>query len=385
MNFTEEKKKLHDDIRDFVERELNPHAAEWEKAGEFPAKEIWQKLGKAGFLGISKPKVYGGRGENYFMESVATDALNFSTCEGLILGIIAHTNMCTPALAQFGSQELKQEFLAPAISGEAIACVAVTEESAGSDVANIKTQARPDGDDLIINGTKMWAGNCTYATWCCLLAQTSDDDPHKNKSLICVNMDEPGISISEPFKKLGGNMWPSAFIEFKDVRVPKKNIIGEEGNGFTYQMLQFQEERLCSAVSVLRSLQNLIDQTVEWTKNREIFGHPLSDNQYVHFRLAELQTELDFLSVFTWSAVECYVRGDDVTKYASMAKLKAGRLAREITDSCLQFWGGRGYLEEYPPARMYRGMRAMSIAGGSDETMLSIIAKHMGTLPRRKS
>lgn len=369
-------------IQAFLDTEINPNAEEWNQPDGLPVAELFRRFGKAGLLGVSKPKEYGGRGEDYMMECVLTDTLSTSPVRGT--GLIALiTNMCTPALARFGSDALKQEFLAPTIAGEQSACVAVTEKEAGSDVANIQTTALEDGADLVINGTKMWAGNCVHADWVCLLAKTSEGHRHRNKSLICVPMSEKGISISEPFKKLGGNYYSSAYVTFDNVRVPKQNIIGEEGQGFTYQMLQFQEERLCIAVGALGALQQVIDQTLRFTQEREIFGKPILHNQYIHYRMAELQTELEMLKTFTWAAIKRYTEGGDATLHASMAKLKVGRLAREITDSCLQFWGGRGYLEDFPMAASFRDMRSLSIAGGSDETMLAIICKLMNILPKQ--
>jgi citronellyl-CoA dehydrogenase len=248
-------------------------------------------------------------------------------------------------------------------------------------VAAVKTTARKDGDDYVVSGTKMWITNGMQADWCCLLANTSEGSPHKNKSLIIVPMDAKGVS-RQKIHKIGMHSSDTAQLFFDDVRVPRRNLIGQEGMGFTFQMLQFQEERLFGAASSLRGMDRMIDLTIDYTRERKAFGKSILDNQVVHFRLAELRTEVAALRALTYSAVEQYVSGKDVTKLASMAKLKCGRLTREVSDACMQYWGGMGYTAENPVARSYRDSRLVSIGGGADEVMLGIIAKLEGTLPR---
>jgi citronellyl-CoA dehydrogenase len=290
--------------------------------------------------------------------------------------------MATPALARFGSDELRREFLTPTIAGDFVACLGVSEPGGGSDVAAVKTTARIDGGDYVINGTKMWITNGLKADWCCLLANTSDGAPHKNKSLIVVPMNSPGIT-KQKIRKIGMNSSDTAQLFFDNVRVPKRNLIGQEGMGFTFQMLQFQEERLWGAAAGLTSMDLLIDETIAYTRQRQAFGKSILDNQVVHFRLAELRTEVEALRALVYSAVEQYVSGKDVTRLASMAKLKCGRLVRELTDGCLQYWGGMGYTMDNPISQAYRDSRLMSIGGGADEVMLGIICKLEGTLPGR--
>ena len=261
-----------------------------------------------------------------------------------------------------------------------VGCLGVSEPGAGSDVSAAKTQARKDGGDYVISGQKMWITNGLKADWCCLLANTSDDAPHRNKSLICVPMDAKGIT-KQKIHKIGMHSSDTAQLFFDEVRVPQANIIGQEGMGFTYQMLQFQEERLYSAASSIKGFDRLIDLTIDYTRDRMAFGKSILDNQVVHFRLAELRTEVELLRALTWSAVEQYVAGADVTRLASMAKLKTGRLARELTDACLQYWGGMGFTADNPVSRAYRDTRLVSIGAGADEIMLGIIAKLEGTLP----
>ena len=383
MLFTHEHRELQHSLGRFIAEEVNPHVDDWEEAGIFPAHELFKKMGDQGFLGLTKPEAYGGAGLDYSYSVAMAEALGGIRCGGVPMAIGVQTDMATPALARFGTDELREEFLRPSIAGDYVACLGVSEVGAGSDVASVKTTAVKDGGDYVINGGKMWTTNGVQADWICLLANTSEGAVHKNKSLICVPMQAKGVEVARKLDKLG--MWSSdtAQIFFEDVRVPQRNRIGDEGAGFTYQMLQFQEERLWGAARSC-SLGLLIDETIDYTRQRQAFGKSILDNQYVHFRLAELKTEVEALKSLVYRATEMYVGGEDVTELASMAKLKAGRLARETADSCLQFWGGMGYMTESRISRAYRDVRLGSIGGGADEIMLSIICKYMGTLPQRK-
>jgi citronellyl-CoA dehydrogenase len=381
MQFTDQHHQLGDTVTKFVANEINPYVEEWERAEGFPAHELFKKLGDLGLLGVKYPEAYGGLGLDFSYSMVMAEALGNATCGGVPMAIGVHTDMCTPALARFGTDELRREFLAPAISGEMVGCLGVSEPGGGSDVAAVKTTARKDGGDYVINGSKMWITNGLQADWCCLLANTSDGSPHKNKSLIIVPLGASGVT-RQKIHKIGMHSSDTALLFFDDVRVPARNLIGQEGMGFMFQMLQFQEERLWGAASSLRSLDNMIDATIEYTRQRKAFGKSILDNQVVHYRLAELRTEVAALRALTYQAVEMYVSGKDVTKLASMAKLKCGRLSREVTDSCLQYWGGMGYTADNVVARAYRDSRLVSIGGGADEVMLGIIAKLEGTLPR---
>jgi len=383
MNFTEEHQAIRNTIAQFIDKEINPYCDQWEKDGIFPAHELFKKMGDLGLLGIHKPTEYGGMGLDYSYQMVFTEELGRIASGGVSMAIGVQTDMSTPAMANFGSDYIKQEFLSKAIAGDAVCSIAVSEPHAGSDVANIKTNAVKDGDDYIINGTKMWITNATQADYLCLLANTGGDNPHVSKSLIVVPTNTPGISFSEKLDKLGMRSSDTAQIFFDDVRVPQKNLIGEEGMGFTYQMKQFQEERLYCAAGALKAMEHCIDSTINYTRERIAFGKPLLDQQVIHFRLAELQTEVEALRALTYDAVDGYINGVDVTLKASMAKLKAGRLVREVTDSCLQYWGGMGFMWDNPVSRAYRDQRLASIGGGADEVMLGIICKKMGTFPKR--
>ena len=382
MLYTQEHLELQRSVKKFIETEINPHVDAWEAAEIFPAHELFKKMGAAGFLGINKPQEYGGMGLDYSYQLAFVEALGDVRCGGVPMAIGVQTDMATPALARFGSDELRREFLAPSIAGDLVCSIGVSEPGAGSDVASIKTFAKKDGDDYVITGTKMWITSGTQSDWICLLANTSEGAAHKNKSLICVPMKTRGVSVAKKLKKHG--MWSSdtAQLYFDEVRVPQRYRIGEEGMGFTYQMQQFQEERLFAAAQ-WTVLDRILRETIAYTRERQAFGQSILDNQYVHFRLAEMRTEVEALRALVHDAAARLVAGEDVTLLASMAKLKAGRLGREVADGCLQFWGGMGYMWESNVSRALRDIRLSSIGGGADEVMLGIISKYMGMLPRK--
>ena len=382
MRYTHEHLEIQKTLKRFIDAEINPHVDEWEAAEIFPAHEVFKKMGNLGLLGLTKPEAYGGAGLDYSYALAMAEGLGHIDCGGIPMAIGVQTDMCTPALARFGSEELKREFLAPAIAGDMVGCIGVSEPGAGSDVASIKSHARKDGDDYVINGQKMWITNSLQADWMCMLVNTGDGPQHKNKSLVMVPMKTPGIEVAKKIKKIGMNSSDTGLIYFDEVRVPQRYLIGSEGQGFMYQMMQFQEERLWAAASCLQSLANCLDWTVAWAQERKLFGATLADQQWVQFKLAEMKTELESLRALTYRACELYVQGDDVLEMASMAKLKAGRLNRLIPDGCLQFWGGMGFTWENKVSRMYRDGRLGSIGGGADEVMLGIIAKTMGVAKR---
>src|SRR3954464_2024582 len=383
MLFTSDHDEPRRILQKFIAAEINPFVDEWEKADIFPAHELFKKLGDLGFLGLNKPVEFGGQGLDYSYALMMAEELGAIKCGGVPMAIGVQTDMATPALARFGSDEVRREFLTPAIAGDAVGCIGVSEPGAGSDVASIKTTAKKVGGDYVINGAKMWITNSLQADWMCLLANTSEGAAHKNKSLIMVPMDTPGVTKAKKIRKIGMMSSDTGLIHFDDVRVPQTNRIGEEGAGFTYQMMQFQEERLWAAAHAIQALLNTIQQTADYARERQIFGRSVLDHQVVHYRLAELKTEVESLRGLVYMATEKYVAGEDVTEWASMAKLKACRLGRMVPDACMQYWGGMGYTWENPVARHFRDGRLGSIAGGADEVMLGIIAKYMHTLPAR--
>ncbi len=383
--FTAEHEMFRQAVRRFVDQEINPHVEEWEDERNFPGRELFPKMGALGFLGVSYPEEYGGGGGDYWYNVVLGEELGRINCAGVPMAIAVHTDMATPALAEHGSPELKERFLAPAIRGEMISAIGVSEPGAGSDVAAIQTRARRDGEDYIINGSKMWITNGTQADFITLLARTDDRERgFRGMSLIIVPTATPGFSVSRKLEKLGNHSSDTAILSFDHVRVPQANRIGAEGMGFILQMQQFQKERLIGSIMATSGMEKTIRQTITYCRQRQTFGRPLLDNQWIHFHLAELLTEMEALRQLNYHCVRLLVAGEDATREVSMAKLKAGRLARSVADICLQFHGGMGYVEEYPMARYFRDARLLSIGGGADEIMLGIIAKYEGMLPERQ-
>lgn len=382
MQFTHEHEQIRSTIRRWIAEKVNPHVDAWEEAEIFPAHELFRQMGELGLLGLNKPTENGGMGLDYSYGALLAEELAQINCGGIPMAIGVQTDMCTPALAERGSSELRAEFLAPAISGEYVGCLGVSEVGSGSDVASIKTTARKDGGDYIINGGKMWTTNGTQADFCCVLANTSDGPVHKNKSLIIVPMKTKGVEVAKKIRKIGMDSSDTAQLFFDEVRVPQRYRIGEEGMGFIYQMEQFQIERLWGALNTTAFAQRAIDITIEYTRDRKVFGRPLLENQLVHFKLAEFQADVETVRSLCWRGVEMVVRQEDATHLATVAKLKAGRLARQVTDGCLQYWGGMGFVKESLISRLYRDMRLPSIGGGADEVMLQILCKNMGIFPK---
>jgi citronellyl-CoA dehydrogenase len=380
---TEQHEQIRRSIYNWIDKEINPHVQEWEDAESYPAKEIVRQAGKLGFLGINKPVEFGGLGLDYSYHMMWPEALGHITAGGIASSLGVQTDMCTPALAKHGSDELRREFLEPAIAGELLGSIGVSETGAGSDVASIKTVARKDGGDYVINGGKMWNTNGSKADFCCVLCNTSNERaPHHNKSLIIVPLETKGVDRATKHRTFG--LWASETTQifFDEVRVPQRYCIGEENRGFIYQMEQFQEERLFAGARTITQMQELIDITIEYTRDRVAFGKPLLDNQWIHYTLAELSCDVQALRSMQHDAAERHVRGEDVRLLTAHIKLMAGRLARKIPDTCLQFWGGAGFLWESRVSRMLRDSRLVAIGGGANEVMMAIICKELGMLPK---
>ena len=381
--FNEEHESLRKLVRNFVKNEIDPHVESWEEAGIFPAHELFKKMGNLGLLGLVYPEKFGGGGMDYWYQTVFLEEIGRAMCGGVPMGIAVQTDMATPALAAHGTPEQKEKFLRPAIQGDAVFSIAVSEPDAGSDVAAIRTRATDAGDDYIINGSKMWITNGTQADYLTLLARTDDrNNGFKGMSLIIVPTDTPGFSVSRKLDKLGMRSSDTAILTFEEMRIPKANRIGPEGMGFMLQMEQFQVERLAASILAVSGMEEMVRLTIQYCRERETFGKPLIENQWIHFKLAELLAEIEALRQLNYHCVWKLIAGEDMTREASMAKLKAGRLNRITADTCMQFHGGMGYVEEYPLARLYRDARLTSIGGGADEIMLGIIAKYENILSR---
>jgi citronellyl-CoA dehydrogenase len=375
---TDEHQLFRKTLRDLFEREIEPHVDEWESARSFPAHELFPKLATVGLFGLEYDEAYGGMGADHTFTMIAGQELGRVSCGGVPMAIAVQMSMATPALARYGSHELKERFLAPAIRGEVVTSIAVTEPDAGSDVAGIRTRAVRDGDEWVINGAKLYITNGTQADWLCLLARTSDEPGSRGMSLIVVPTDVDGVVVSRKLEKLG--MWSSdtAELSFTDVRVPVAHTIGEVGRGFQQQMVQFQAERLTTFYKQVGSIALALERTKTYLREREVFGAPLLANQHLQFVLAELAARHDVLTHYAETAAEAVRRGEDATRYATIGKLLGSRLQREVADWAVQFHGGIGYMDEHWTSRYFRDTRLDSIGAGADEVMLRILARMDG-------
>jgi citronellyl-CoA dehydrogenase len=379
--FTDEHEMFRATVREFVESEIEPYAEQWEADGIFPAHELFGKMGKLGLLGVTYDPEYGGGGGDVRYSAILGEELGRMSCLGVAMAISVQTDMATPSLHRFGSHELKERYLRPAVAGEAVTAIAVTEPDAGSDVAGLRTRAVRDGDEWVINGTKLYITSGTQADWMCLLARTSDDGGSRGMSQILVPTDVPGFSVSRKLDKLGMRSSDTAEIVFDDVRVPLANTIGTEGRGFQQQMQQFQDERMIAAYQMVGAMEGALAKTRDYLLERKAFGQPLLANQHLAYELADLASEVEVLKHFNYAAADAATAGEDITRFATIAKLRAGRLARRVADICLQFHGGIGYMEETWTARFFRDTRLWSIGGGADEVMLRTLARSEGYLP----
>ncbi len=362
--------------RKFVEEELRPRAREFDEAGRFD-KSLYKKMGDLGMLGLRYESEYGGSGLDWSYSAVLFEELGRADNAGVTMGISVHTDMATPSLAEFGSDELKRRYLAPSIAGEMVSAIAVTEPDAGSDVAGIRTRAVRDGDEWVINGSKIYITNAATADWLCLLAQTDPEAGYGGFSQIVVPTDAPGFSY-ELLDKIGNLGSDTGQLYFDDVRVPVSNTIGEIGRGFQQQMMQFQDERLVACVSTIAGSEDLWEETKRWAEQRILFGKPLSKMQNTQFKMVELLTDITAAKALIRECVEQRCLGIDATERISMAKLFCCRVARRVADECIQLHGGYGYMRESAAGRAFVDTRLVSIGGGSDETMLHYLAKQLG-------
>jgi citronellyl-CoA dehydrogenase len=375
VQFSAEHEQFRQSVRGLLAREVEPYVDEWEDAGAFPGHQLFKTLGAAGILGVEYDPAYGGQGADHSYTVVLGEELGRIGCGGIPMAISVQTDMATPSLHRFGSTELKQRWLAPALRGEMIASIAVTEPDAGSDVAAIRTRAVRDGDEWVINGAKLYITNGTQADWLCLLLRTSDEGGFRGMSQVVFPTSTPGFSVSRSLKKLGNRSSDTAELSFVDARIPVANTIGEIGQGFRQQMQQFQNERMIAAYIAVGAMDVALARTAEYLRARHAFGRPLLDNQYIAFTLAELAAEVDVARHYNYACAEAYLRGEDTTRFATIAKLRVGRLQRRVADTCLQFHGGVGYMDETWISRYFRDGRLLSIGGGADEVMLRVLAK----------
>jgi len=373
---TPEHEIFRETVRKFVETEIVPREREFDEMGRID-KSIYKKMGDLGLFGLRYDPKWGGAGLDYSYTTILFEELAASGNAGITMGISVHSDMATPSLHDFGSDELRQRFLVPAIRGEMVSAIAVTEPDAGSDVAAIKTRAVRDGDEWVINGSKMYITNAATADWLCVLVVTDPDARYGGFSQIIVPTDTPGFRY-ELLDKIGNWSSDTGILYFDNVRVPLTNTIGEVGHGFQQQMMQFQDERLVACISAVAGSKRLWELTRDYAKERVLFGKPLSKMQVSQFKFVEMKIQLEAAQELTYACVRKRIKGEDATREISMAKVFCGRTIRYVADECMQLHGGYGYMKESAAGRAFVDARLISIGGGSDETMIHYLAKMLG-------
>ncbi|HVN41100.1 MAG TPA: acyl-CoA dehydrogenase family protein [Myxococcota bacterium] len=363
-------------VRQFVEQEMRPRAREFDAKGRFD-KGLYKRMGELGFLGLRYDPRWGGSGLDWTFTAVLFEELARCDNAGVVMGISVQTDMATPSLHRFGSDALRQQYLVPAIRGEMVAAIAVTEPGAGSDVAAIKTRAVRDGDEWVIHGSKLYITNAATADWLCLLAVTDPDAGYGGFSQILVPTDTPGFRY-ELLDKIGNWGSDTGQLFFEDVRVPVANTIGDIGRGFQQQMMQFQDERLIGSISSTASSFTLWEETRRWAEERVLFGKPLAKMQVTQFKFVEMLTQLTAARELCNACIRQANAGADATQLITLTKIFCGRTSRKVADTCIQLWGGYGYMKESPAGRAFVDSRLISIGGGSDETMIHYLAKQLG-------
>jgi alkylation response protein AidB-like acyl-CoA dehydrogenase len=374
--FEDHHDRLRESIRSFVEKELTPHADEWEET-TFPDSVI-ARMGELGFLGLSMPEQYGGQGGDYFCNLVLAEEMGRSNSGGLTMGVAVHTDMAMPPIHLFGSEEQKQEWLVPAIKGEKILCLGITEPDAGSDVAGIKTRAVRDGDDYVINGSKTYITNGHRADVIVLVTKTGNAGTYDDFTLFLVPMDTPGVIREKKLEKLGMHASDTALLAFSDVRVPASAMLGQEGKGFYHIMWELQGERLIGAAGCVAGAQRCFEKTLEYALEREAFGRPIGKFQAIRHKVAGMAVKLEASRSLTYHALRLFHDGQDAIREVTMAKLMSQRAACEVADDAIQIHGGAGYMKEYEIERAARDLRLGPIGGGTDEIMLDVIGRSYG-------
>ena len=378
MEWTEEHTMFRRTVREFVEHEIIPNMERWEAEGTIPLHDVFTKMGSLGLLGLEYAPEDGGQGADHSYTLILGEELGRVETLPFAMATGVQTDMATPSLARFGSPELKERYLGPALRGEMVASIAVTEADAGSDVAAIRTRAVRDGNEYVVTGSKLYITNGTQADWLCLLVRTSNDNGYNGMSQILMPTGGAGYSVSRKLNKLGMRSSDTAELVFDEVRVPVDHLIGQEGRGFQQQMRQFQNERMIAAYNIVGAAKEALTRTRSYIKERKAFGGTLADNQYLQFTLAELAAEVRQFEALCHLCAEQYIRGEDTSRDTTICKFAGGRLIKRVADWCLQFHGGMGYMEETWTARFFRDARLWSIGGGADEVMLRTLARADG-------
>lgn len=374
--FTDEHDALRASIRQFVEKELAPHADEWEET-TFP-DSVFTRMGELGYLGLHYPEEYGGQGGDYATQIVLAEEMARTHSGGLAMGVAVHTDMANPVIKLLGTHEQKLQYLVPALKGEKIACLGITEPGAGSDVAGIQTTAVRDGDEWVVNGSKLYITNGHRADYIVLVTKTDPDAGYGGFSLLLVDMDSPGVVREKRLEKLGMHASDTALLAFQDVRVPAENLLGEEGKGFYHIMWELQGERLIAAAGAVAAAELLVERTMEFARERQAFGRSIGKFQGIRWKFAEMATKIEAGRQMTYNTAWRVQQGDYPVREISMAKLYTSRMACEVADECLQIHGGAGYMKEYGIERAWRDLRLNRIGAGTDETLLEVIGRSYG-------
>ena len=374
--FTDEHEQLRESIENFARKELAPHAEEWEET-TFP-NWVFERMGELGFLGLSYPEEYGGQGGDYYANIVLAEEIGAARSGGLAMGIAVHTDMATPPVFLFGTEEQKQEYLVPSIKGKKISCLGITEPDAGSDVAGIKTRAVRDGDEWVINGSKTYITNGHRADYIVLVTKTDPDAGYDGFTLFLVDMASEGVIREKKLEKLGMHASDTALLAFQEVRVPDTAVLGEVGKGFYHIMWELQGERLIGAAGCVAGAQRAFDMTRAYALERQAFGRSIGHFQVIRHKFADMATKIEAARQMVYTTAWRFNNGEYPVREISMAKLYASRIAVEVADECIQIHGGAGYMKEYGIERVWRDMRLNRIGAGTDEIMLDVIGRSYG-------
>jgi alkylation response protein AidB-like acyl-CoA dehydrogenase len=373
--FNDEHDQLRETIRRWAINEVLPHAVEWE-ATTFP-NSIVKRMGELGFLGLDKPVEYGGQGGDYYSSLVLAEEISYGESGGLAMGMAVQTDMAMPPILAFGTEQQKQQWVVPAIAGEKLLCIGITEPDAGSDVAGIKTRAVYDAavDEYVINGSKIYITNGIRADVIVLVTKTAPDAGYDGFTLFLVPMDLPGVVREKKLEKLGMHASDTALLAFQDVRVPASAVLGQVGKGFYHIMWELQGERLIGAAGAVAAAQHLFDKTLKYAKERKAFGRSIGSFQVTRHKFAEMATKIELARAMVYTTAWRFQNGDYPVREISIAKLEAARMAVEVADECIQIHGGAGYMQEYGVERAWRDLRVNRIGAGTDEVLLEVIGR----------
>jgi acyl-CoA dehydrogenase len=376
--FTEEHEELRETIRRFVETEIAPHVEEWEEARAFP-RELYLRCGELGFLGLKYPEELGGQGGTYVHDAVWVEELSRSgAAGGVAAGLNAHAGIATPPVFNFGTPEQHRRWLIPAIRGEKIGALGITEPGAGSDVASIRTFASKVPGGYVVNGAKTFITNGVRADFLVCAVRTTEGGGHQGLSFLVLERDMPGYEVSRKLEKMGWHSSDTGELSFTDVEVPEENLLGEENRGFYLIMANFAWERLAMALGAVGGMQRVFERTLEYAKQRDAFGRPIGSFQVTRHKFAEMATKIEASRSLTYNCLRLFADGQDVVDEVAMAKLFTQRAMVEIADECVQIHGGYGYMREYGIERAVRDARLGPIGGGTDEVMKEILGKRLG-------